>query len=443
MLIEFSATNFRSFKEEVTLSLLPAAIRENRKVSPIAIEDYRNLAVLPTAIIYGPNNSGKSNLFTAALVLRWLVLKSGNFNSDKQLPDEVFALDLNCKDLPTTFEIDFIAQNGKRYEYSIAFSQKEILSEELIRYENRPKKTTRLTLFSRAKQELKFVGNNLKGSKSFNVEKNQLVLSRGDIAGNDELQEVYSFFSDFKIHQLAETDYVNFLANNYSKFVQEDPKAEIKQLIDKIIAEFDHSIIKLHSAARDLTKIKFSADIPEEVKADLLKSLKNKTYTVHKVYNDEEDTGTTIELPLSKQSTGMRKFLAILPEILPVLQTGGVLFLDELNVSLHTEITTFIINLFKNQKTNPKHAQLITTTHDIMLLNRSLFDRDQIYVTEKDKFGATVLTAFSDYNFGKMRSPNLAQYYESGQLGGVPELFTSYINSIISNFLEHEQTEEA
>jgi AAA15 family ATPase/GTPase len=442
MLIEFSVTNFRSFKEQVTLSLLPAAIREKRKVTPILIEDYRDLSLLPSAILYGPNNSGKSNLFTAAAALRWLVVKSGNFNSDKDLPNEVFVMDLRCKDLPTVFEIDFLAKNGKRYEYSVAFKEQEIINEELIRYESRPKKTTRLTLFSRNKQEVKFPGNSLKGSKSFNFEKNQLVLSRGDIEGNDELQEVYSFFSSLKVHQLAEADYVEFLAKNYSKFVQKDPNSEIKQAIDQIIAEFDKSIIELRSAARDVSKVKFPEDIPDKIKEDLLDRLKSQTYTIHRLYEKGKDTGDTVELSLSKQSTGMRKFLAILPEVLPILENGGVLFLDELNVSLHTEITTFIINLFKNPKTNPKHAQLITTTHDMMLLNRSLFDRDQIYVTEKDEFGASVLYAFSDYNFGKMRSPNLAQYYESGKVGGVPQLFVSYINSIITKYLENGQQEK-
>lgn len=442
MLIEFSVSNFRSFREQVTLSLLPAAIREKRKVTPILIEDYRDLAVLPTAILYGPNNSGKSNLFTAAAALRWLVVKSGNFNSDQELPNEAFAMDLSCKDLPTTFEVDFIAKNGKRYEYSLAFKGKEILSEELIRYESRPKKTTRLTLFSRSKQDVKFPGNNLKGAKSFNFEKNQLFLSRGDIEGNDELRAVYSFFSGLKVHQLAEAAYIEFLAKNYTKFVQEDPNSETKQLIDQIIAEFDKSIVALRSGARDVSKVKFSEDIPDKIKEDLLNQLKNQTYTVHRLYKKGKDTGDTVELPLSKQSTGMRKFLAILPEILPILEKGGVLFLDELNVSLHTEITTFIINLFKNPKTNPRHAQLITTTHDMMLLNRSLFDRDQIYVTEKDESGASILYAFSDYNFGKMRSPNLAQYYESGKVGGMPQLFVSYINSIITKYLEHGQQEK-
>lgn len=442
MLIEFSVSNFRSFREQVTLSLLPAAIREKRKVTPIPIEDYRDLAVLPAAILYGPNNSGKSNLFTAASALRWLVVKSGSFNSDEHLPNEAFAMDWSCKDLPTTFQVDFIAKNGKRYEYAVAFNEQEIIHEELSRYENRPKKTTSLTLFSRNKQEIKFPGNNLKGTKSFNFEKNQLVLSRGDVEGNDELQEVYSFFSGLKVHQLAEAAYIDFLTNNYGRFVQKDPSSKIKQVIDQIIAEFDKSIIKLRSAARDISKVKLPENIPDEIKTGLLDQLKNQTYTVHRLYREGQDTGDTIELPLSKQSTGMRKFLAILPEILPILEKGGVLFLDELNVSLHTEITTFLISLFKNPKTNPRHAQLITTTHDIMLLNRSLFDRDQIYVTEKDEYGASMLNAFSDYNFGKMRSSKLAQYYESGRLGGVPQLFESYINSIIAQFLEHGQEEQ-
>lgn len=435
MLIEFSVQNFRSFKERVTFSLLPASIREKRNVAPILIEEYKDLAILPSAILYGPNNSGKSNLLTAINALRWMITKSGNFNSDEELKsNEAFYFDEDTRDKPTIFEIDFIAPNKKRYNFTIEFGKNKIYKEHLLRYHNSPKgKTTTQTLYERVEQEID-PKSYLKGTKSFNVNPNQAYLSRGDVEGNEELQEVYAFFSKIKVHQLAEMPYVDFLANNYNAFIQKEDNSAVKMLIDKIINQFDATILSLELGARDLSKIVFSEDLPNEIKESLFEKLKNQTYTIHKLYKEGKETGTA-KLPLSKQSTGMRKLLAILPEILPALQNGGTVFLDELNVSLHTEITTFILGLFNNPETNPNNAQLISTTHDMMLLNRELFDRDQIYITDKDKYGVTTLNAFSDYNFGNWRSQNLAQYYESGKLGGLPTLFVPYMHSIIAQYL--------
>jgi AAA15 family ATPase/GTPase len=442
MLIEFSVQNFRSFKEKVTFSLLPASINEKRKVMPILIEDYKDLAVLPGAILYGPNNSGKSNLLLAVNVLCLLVTKSGSFNSDEKLSDDVFAFDIDQKEKPIMLEIEFIAPNKSRYHLHVSILNNQIIEEQLIRYNHSPAgKTTKQTLYKRFAQEISFPSNHLKGSKNFNFNQNQLFLSRGDIEGNEELQEVYAFFSKLHVRQLAEMRYVEYLMNNYSLFIQKGEDIKTKQLIDKIVSEFDKTIVELQTGALNFDKINFKSDMPDEMKETIFEKLKKETFTVHKLYKEGKEVGK-VQMPLSRQSTGMRKFLAILPDILPVLQDGGVLFLDELNVSLHTEITAFILGLFNNSKTNPKHAQLISTTHDIMLLNHALFDRDQIYITEKDEYGASTLFSFSDYNFSNLRSPNLAQYYESGKVGGLPTLFIPYINSIISQYLQNGTEEQ-
>jgi uncharacterized protein len=442
MLVEFSVQNFRSFKERITFSLLPASIRENRMVAPIIIEGYKDLAVLPGAVLYGPNNSGKSNLLLAVNVLCILVTKSGSFNSDEKLPDDVFAFDVDQKQKPIMMDIDFIAPNKSRYHLYVSILNNQIIEEQLIRYNNSATgKTTKQLLYKRLGREISFPGGNLKGSKNFNFNQNQLFLSRGDIEGNEELQGVYAFFSKLHVRQLAEMRYVEYLMNNYSQFIQEGNDIKTKLLIDKIVSEFDKTIVELQTGAHGLDKNYFKLDMSDDMKEKILEKLKKETFTVHKLYKEGKEIGK-VQMPLSRQSTGMRKFLAILPDILPVLQEGGVLFLDELNVSLHTEITAFILGLFNNPKTNPNHAQLISTTHDIMLLNHALFDRDQIYITEKDEYGASTLFSFADYDFSNLRSPNLAQYYESGKVGGLPTLFVPYINSIIAQHLQNGTEEQ-
>lgn len=448
MILEFSIENFRSFKDRTTLSFLPAAIRERRKVSPIDLSEYyRDLSALPTAVLYGANNSGKSNLLKAALGLRWLITKSAEFNSDKKLgPYEPFLMDLDCRELPVRFELDFITNFGVRYLFAVGFNADEILEESLVRYHNSPKgKITKQTLYRRDKQQIKF-GPELTGIKSFHINPNQLVLSRGDVGGNAELQKVYAFFTKghFEVIRLSENAYVDFLNQQYKNFATQDQNRRIKSLVDKIIQQADPSVVGIKVSGRNLDELKFPEDLPEQLKNSLLEHLSKEIFFEHRLYKDGKEDGSTA-IPLSKQSTGTRKLLAILPEILPILDNGGVLFFDELNTSLHTEITTFIIGLFTNPKTNPHRAQLISTTHDIILLNRELYDRDQIYITEKNQKGISILSCFSDFDFANLRSSNLGQYYEDGRLGGLPNLFTPYLHSLIADFLseKHEQKKSA
>jgi uncharacterized protein len=197
MLIEFAATNYRSFHERQVFSLLPSGKIRERKIIPIQADEYAKLQVLPTAVLYGPNNSGKSNFLKAIKTLNELVKNSGNHNSNKKLVEnEFFEFALQSKNQPTKFEIDFIAPNKKRYNYTVSFNRNHIIEENLYIYTvSQTGKTTVNTLYERSEQNIKFV--TLKGVKeSVNFAPNQLFLSRGDIDGNKELKEVYTFFSN-------------------------------------------------------------------------------------------------------------------------------------------------------------------------------------------------------------------------------------------------------
>ena len=61
MLVNFTFQNFRSFRDEKTLSMEAGSIKE-LKESVIQKESYR---LLPAAVMYGANSSGKSNVLLA------------------------------------------------------------------------------------------------------------------------------------------------------------------------------------------------------------------------------------------------------------------------------------------------------------------------------------------------------------------------------------------
>ncbi len=440
MLIEFAMTNFRSFHQKQTFSLLPSGKIKQRTISPLKALNYPNLQILPTAVLYGANNAGKSNFITAIRALKWLISESGNFNSDKKLDaNEFFWFDKETKHQATTFEIDFIAPNQKWYNYVLTFSNTSVLNEALYVYTiTQTGKKTVNTLFERNNQDIKFTA--LKGVReSITFSANQLFLSRGDIAGNKELQAVYAFFAiHLPILQLTETEYTNFLANKFAQFVTESTQNEqIKPLIEKILQETNTGILAIEGYTTDTNNIQFAENTPQNIKDKILEQLKYQIRTRHKLFDGKEEVGTDT-LPLSEQSIGTRKLLGLLPLIVSTLEDGDTLLIDEMNTSIHTEITTWLIDLFNNPETNPNKAQLIITTHDIVLLDKQLYEKDQIFVVNKNKYGASELYSFA--NITGLPDNRLFDYYETGRLGGIPHIAKPYLEHLISQFLNNAKT---
>jgi uncharacterized protein len=442
MLIEFAVTNFRSFRERKVLSLLPSGKIRNRQIMPLKTDNYPKLQILRSAVLYGANNAGKSNFLLAVRALDWLVCNSGSFNSDKRLDaNEFFWFDTNTKSQPTTFEIDFITINKKRYSFTVTFTNTEILKEELFFYNvSETGKITVKTLYERNKQAIKFTA--LKGAReSIRFEPNQLFLSRADIEGNQELKEVYSFFAKhLYISQLTEIEYTNFLTKGYAEFIAENKKSKTLELVDTILRETNTGILGIETGLVDVSKIPFLENLPQPIKDKLFEQLKYELRTRHKLFDGNEEIGEET-LPLQEQSTGTRKLIGLIPLIVSALEDGDVLFIDEMHTSMHTDITTWLNELFNDSETNPNDAQLITTTHDITLLHKDLYEKDQIFIVEKDKYGASDLFSFADVT-GIRSNNRLSDYYETGRLGGVPHIAKPYLEHVISQYLKDVKTKE-
>ncbi len=443
MLIEFSVSNFRSFLKKQTFSLLPSGKIRERQIMPLYSELYNKLQILPTAVMFGPNNAGKSNFIKAIRALKWLVTESSSFNSDKELyANEFFEFNKQSLVAPTLFEIDFIAPNKKRYNFSVSFSKNCILNEKLHSYNvSNTGKVTQTKIYVRERQVVSF--GTLKGIKEgISFTENQLFLSRGDNYGNQELKEVYSFFSrGLSIFLFTEVEYTDFLTRRYAKFISENPKNKIHKIIETILKEIDTGILGIETDLVNKDKIRFGDEISQELKDKVFQILKYEIKTKHKLFDGENEIGQAT-ISLNNESTGTRKLLGLLPDILKILKEGKTLLIDELNTSLHTEITTWLIELFNNVQTNPKNAQLVFTNHDITLLKKHLFDEDQIYILEKDRFEATEMFSFADFTgLRKTKNSQLAEFYNSGRLGGLPQITKPYLEHTINNFINDGENE--
>jgi hypothetical protein len=135
------------------------------------------------------------------------------------------------------------------------------------------------------------------------------------------------------------------------------------------------------------------------------------------------DDGTSVPLDFDDESLGTKSLVALSGPVLQALDLGFTLLVDEVDTSLHPRIVAEVVGLFQSPVTNPAQAQLIFTTHDTSLLNstvdeRPLLDRDQVWLVEKDRTGATSVYPLSD--FSPRKHENLERGYLQGRYGGVP-----------------------
>ena len=242
---------------------------------------------------------------------------------------------------------------------------------------------------------------------------------------NDEISiNIIDWFNDFKtISGLRESGFRGFTLNK-----TEDPNYKKKILNLLEAADLGITDIILQTLeVEDLPK-----DLPDEIRNKIIKDLKEDKsrkllgdiFTVHKKYDENKNITDTINFSLdSEESSGTRKFFALTGPILDVLENGYTLFVDELDSKLHPNLVCKIVSLFNSSEINKKNAQLIFNTHDTNLLDSRLFRRDQIWFTNKDRYGESILYSLADFKSSKVKKIENFEYnYIKGKYGAVPFL---------------------
>jgi AAA15 family ATPase/GTPase len=145
---------------------------------------------------------------------------------------------------------------------------------------------------------------------------------------------------------------------------------------------------------------------------------------MHQKFDKDNSFIGEVAFDLKKhESLGTQKFFAISAPILDTLKHGKVLIIDELDASLHPMLTIHLIKMFHDKHINKKNAQLIFTTHDTNFLQNSLLGRDQVWFTQKDKYGSTEVYSLLEYRENRTRKDtNKEKYYLQGRYGAIPYL---------------------
>ncbi len=417
MLIEFSVGNYRSFKEKVTFSMVAAnVIAKDKKLDDtnvFAVDD--DLRLLKSAAIYGANASGKSNLAKALSFMNLFMINSSREtqNIDK-IGVEPFRLSTEAEGEPSYFELVFL-MDSRKYRYGFEATQERIISEWLFHVPN----SREARLFERKLDNFNVSGNYKAAGIPKRTRANALFLSVS-AQFNVELAEKILEWTTDKLNIISGLDDENYLDYTISCLMDNENTTEILQLVKRL----DLGIDEIQVKEEDFTVNSLPEYIPDELKKLIVKDTGGKATSITTIHRKFDGSGSFQSLEAfdlgNHESEGTRKIFALAGPLVNTLQEGGVLIVDELDARLHPLISRAIVKLFNSNDTNPNNAQLIFMTHDTNLLSNKLFRRDQIWFTEKNRYGATDLYSLAEYKVKVRNDASFESDYIKGKYGAIP-----------------------
>lgn len=409
MLIQFSFSNYKSFKEEALLDFVAEPIKDNEK--SLITDKTDGEKFLPVIVIYGPNGGGKSTVLEALGYLRMLVLHPVLLSEMKdkeeynaiikptqgiEFKEKYHKFDLTCRQQPTGFDIMF-RTNGRQYRYQFARIGDEIVEENLYQLVL-GEQNTRI-IFERSTEEC-VLGEELEGIAVEKLKHSMPLLSHAAVNYEIEsIADVVDWFMDihFTDYDSSEKEHQILLPRTKK---DRNKMFEMLQKMDILISDF-------------------------RIEKDKHGNIEN-IYTKH-ILEDE----TILELPFEEESAGTRKLFSCMAEILYCLKKGRLMVADELDAKLHPKLLRYIIELFTDPKSNRHGAQLLLTSHDITTMTPEVYRKDEIWFCALNPYHASKLYSLVSFKSeNRQASSNDEDYgkqYIEGHYGADP-----YIRKILN-----------
>lgn len=449
MLLSFTVSNFRSFREVQTLSLVASNRHTDHPDHLIPIPNDENRA-LPVAVIYGANGAGKSNTIKALQCLEQLVV--AGTEPRKPVQRQVFRLDKTSQEKPTEFDVQFVEDN-RVFNYGIRYTDKLINAEWLVLLRDGKE----ILVFERVTQE-----------------NGDVEIAPGPVLSEDSWGDHSKVRAFAKVGVLPNQLFLHAI----SKGVREKDQgpvivAVLRWFLKRLtIIEADAPFSDLAGlVARDSTFTDFAGDFLRQVATgvDRLRvdtaELEEKMLVglgpvVHEMVGKlpvgetatlsgpdgsqlivEKEQGTKVRLrtvqsehltadgdrvtfPFRDESDGTQRLTHLLPTLHAIRKEPGVFVIDEIDRSLHPLLSKGFVREFLKACAG-KGSQLIFTTHDTSFLDLGLLRRDEIWFAEKRRAeGSTELYSLSDFKIRK--DLKIDKGYMQGRFGAVPPMETEF-----------------
>jgi energy-coupling factor transporter ATP-binding protein EcfA2 len=411
MLISFTVENYRSFADEQTLSL--EAVKDD--THPDHVVNRGKFSLLKSIAIYGSNASGKSNLLKAFdFMARFVRTSATKMNlGDPIRRADCFRLDKARAGMPCSFDIRLLL-GGTEYQYGFSATRERVHDEWLYVKREGTKSSNPLSRqFDPATEQTDWkLRGELKGAHDL-IEKtrnNGLFLSRAAEMNVDFIKDLFSWFAK-RVRYLNLPEVPRWLTRQTIRRIEKDNV--FRNRVERSVHDADFGIDGLTVIQSEGFYVVDGDPIPKG--RDMFVTVQ----TLHKLGDSHETVAFSLE---RDESNGTQRFFGIIGPILTALDEGGLLVVDELDCSMHPQLTRKLVEMFHSEEANPKGAQLIFATHDTNLMTPSLFRRDQIWLTEKTQNGNTELFSLTDIESEKRprKDEPFEKNYLAGRYGGVP-----------------------
>lgn len=450
MLIRFNVSNFLSFYEKQTFSMIAGATKKKEE----HLIDEVDLKLLKFSAIYGANASGKSNLIKAIDFAKTIVLRGvfANFNNlycriNTKNAQEIssFEFEIKLKDKFYAYGFDIVlSQNSIKGEWLYEIDKKKnkdvlIYTKELNKdieinkeyFDNNKEIIDRLSLYaSDIKNQdnvlfLTIMNKNKDTLYNENVNNNIIILkelflwiaqSLVVITPQALLDNSIYFLSEENIEKIS--DLIGTFGTGIKKCKYE--KSSLDEILVKVRPP---EVLKDILNTLEMTYLNKSKSNPNFKVAQGILRLNREMYVLKKTQNPNieiykivlEHKNNESVYSFSEESDGTQRLFDLV-EVLLNKDKEKVYFIDEIDRCLHPQLTYKFIKTFLDKE--DKKNQLVVTTHESRLLNFDLLRRDEIWFANRKKYGPTELYSLEEYN--ERFDKKIDKAYLEGRYGGVP-----------------------
>ncbi len=374
MLLEFKTKNFKLFKDELVFSMVPAPKQKGLDYSvfqkKIGSRKYKGLC---SAVIYGPNASGKTNIINAMDVFKSIVLR-GTIRND------------NNKNTPNAaaYRLELIPNSTAKEIEPVSFSIKFIENDLLIEY--------KFSIDIGGFLDADYSRNILFEELNINEE---MAFSRKDSLQLGDFQTINNYLiNEFWENADGATALAKRNLNNEELFLTSGFKTMFSAKLVNIITNWlDNKFVTICRADSLKLQPKRQTMDVKETTDEGMQFFGVKSNGLGYVFSEDESEADLVSVfnNLKKaipaeiyESYGTIRFVNIFPLVIRAIRNGETLVIDEFDASIHPMAIMNIINIFHNDDINKKNAQLIFDTHNPIFLNSNLFRRDEIKFVERD-----------------------------------------------------------
>ena len=395
MIYDIEFENMYSFKEKVVFSM------EGTETNAKNQNYYRindSGKCLKVGVIYGANASGKTNLIRCLswlhdlLIVNAILKEEDGFNG--------LGLAETTMKAPTSFKIRLYHRDGFLYTYKLKINAKEVLDESLSKFVEGEDIILFRRIYAESNKHTIVLDDGIKdfALQQDKVRKNQIAITYLQAVNVPVVSEIAYELLSIQMTNSYNLGMTQALWINAKMLLSKDNgyREKLIQFLKHLDTGFkDFRIPNENSEFKDLMFIHDMVMIDGTIKP--------------------------VEFFSFIESLGTQHLFLLGLKIIEALDKGYTLFVDELDASLHTYITEFIIKMFQNERINKHHAQLILTTHDINLMDEKSLRLDQIWLMQKKADGSSELYSLADFD-GIDEDTNIKEWYMAKRFGGLPKI---------------------